>query len=188
MSELVVGVRIELRNIRPKIWRRVVVPVSTTLFTLHETIQVAFGWWNYHLWDFEVQGENFGPPSDDHFSWDLPMHDAMDFDLDWVVSKGIKRFLYTYDFGDDWQHDVILGVVRKVNKCENYPILVGGARNGPPEDVGGFSGYWTFVDSSLDPSHESHEENKEWYDGEYDPEEFDAEELSQKLKRIHIEN
>ena len=82
MSKQVVGVRIELRDIKPKIWRRVVVPVTTTLEMLHQLIQVAFGWWNYHMWEFRIQGNSFMEPEiiDEYFKYE-EIYDASEHDL-----------------------------------------------------------------------------------------------------------
>lgn len=187
MSKQVVGVRIELKYIEPKIWRRVVVPVTTTLEMLHEIIQVAFGWGNCHLWEFEIKGNSYMAPEvlNELFEFE-EFYDTSDYDLKQVIYRGIKRFRYVYDFGDDWVHDVILGVVRIADAPVNHPVLVGGARCCPPEDVGGVYGYMDFVDASLNPSHEEHEELVEWHGGVFDPEAFHKEHVRKALKSIRI--
>lgn len=186
MSQSVVSVRIELEEVRPKIWRRVVVPVSISLEILHYVVQIAFGWWNYHLWQFEINDDRFTIPDDeleDPYE-DGRQFDAVDFDLEWVIEKGVKRFSYLYDFGDHWVHDITLGEVEVSEARLSHPILVGGARCRPPEDVGGVYGFYEFVEIMKNPSHEEYEDYKRWYGCEYDPELFDREKVSKDLKQI----
>ena len=185
MKNKVVGMRVELRNIKPKIWRRVIVPVTTRLDTVHEIIQVAFGWGNYHLWEFFIEDKNYGNPQLEDSTWGPKIYEASDFDLEWFIGRGIKRFRYIYDFGDAWEHEIILGVVREVKNPAGYPVLVGGARCGPPEDVGGFPGYNHYCEAMLDSEHEDHDEYLQWR-GEFDPEKFDAKFVGKELKKVII--
>ncbi len=183
MKNKVVGMRVELRDIKPKIWRRVIVPVTTRLDTVHEIIQVAFGWWNYHMWRFAIKGDDYVYLEPEHSLWGRRVYEASDFNLESFIGRGIKRFRYTYDFGDAWEHEIILGVVREVENPEAYPVLVGGARCGPPEDIGGLYSYYRLCEALL--GNEELEEYLQWC-ADYDPEEFDAEIMSAKLKRITI--
>lgn len=183
MSIPTVRVRVELRHIRPKIWRRIEIPISTTLSMLHEIIQVSFGWYNCHLWEFEIRNDFYGIVDDD-FTWGRKIYDAENFRLKTFVDLGIKRFRYVYDFGDYWEHDVIVGVVR--DGKVDYPILVGGAGCRPPEDVGGPYGFLEFLEAMDDTSHEEHEEYVTWYGKIFDPDEFDEVVVNQILKNIYL--
>ena len=182
MSEPTVRVRIELRHIRPKIWRRIEIPVSTTLSMLHEIIQVSFDWWNYHLWEFQIRNETYGILDFfDEVDW-KEIHDAEKFRLQTFIDHGVKRFGYLYDFGDHWEHDVIFGAVRE-SKID-YPVLVGGAGCRPPEDVGGIRGFMKFLEAMNDASHEEHEEYVVWYGKVFDPDEFDKIKVNWHLKNL----
>lgn len=62
------------------------------------------------------------------------------------VVKGEKfKFLYTYDMGNSWDHEILIEKVlpREVN--QRYPTCLTGKRARPPEDCGGVWGYAEFV-------------------------------------------
>ena len=141
MIEQVARIRIELRELEPMIWRRVDVPLSSTLEALHHVIQAAFRWQNYHLYEFYVGERVYGVPLDGDAFDGLKIHKASAIRLKTVVERGVERFLYVYDFGDDWRHDVIVEEVRDGAGDAEYPAFVDGARRCPPEDVGGPPGF-----------------------------------------------
>jgi hypothetical protein len=92
------------------------------------------------------------------------------------------RFEYEYDFGDDWEHEVLFEGCLRAEKGSRYPICLEGARACPPEDVGGIGGYQEYVEAMADPKHEQHEEFMQWR-GPFDPEAFDAEAVTKKMRR-----
>ena len=96
--------KVTLKDIKPPVWRRLLVP-DCSLAKLHEVIQVAMGWENYHLYDFEVGGEHYTDPRG---MADLDMEDASRVKLGQVAPEGKAKFRYTYDFGDNWQHEVLV--------------------------------------------------------------------------------
>jgi hypothetical protein len=171
--------KITLMDIRPPIWRRVLVP-DCPLTRLHEIIQVAMGWENYHLYDFEAGGERYTDPRG---MADLDMEDASRARLSQVARKEKAKFRYTYDFGDNWQHEVLVEKVLPPEEGQAYPVCVAGKRACPPEDVGGPWGYLEFAEAIQDPEHERHEEFLEWR-GEFDPEAFDPDAVNEKLRRL----
>ena len=91
--------RIELAWIKPKIWRRIVVPESITLGNLHHVLQRAFNWGDYHLHEFDIDGERFGIP-DPEFDWE-PVRSEKRIQLKSAL-RGLTSFKYIYDFGDHW--------------------------------------------------------------------------------------
>ena len=125
MPAPIIVVRIELRDTWPKIWRRLEMPLSFSLMSLHEVIRITFGWGYSHAFGFRVKGRSYGDAN------------ASSVRLESLVSRGIKRFTYVYDFGDNWEHDIFLRSVRTGKANIDYPVLVAGARKGPPEDIGG---------------------------------------------------
>jgi Plasmid pRiA4b ORF-3-like protein len=171
--------KITLKDIRPPIWRRVLVP-DCSLAGLHEVIQAAMGWENSHLYDFEVGGERYTDPRG---LADLDMEDASRARLSQVARKEKAKFRYTYDFGDNWQHEVLVEKFLLPEEGQEYPVCVAGKRACPPEDVGGPWGYMEFAEAIRDPEHERHEEFLEWR-GEFDPEEFDLDAVNEKLRRL----
>ena len=94
------------------------------------------------------------------------------------------RFLYEYDFGDSWYHEVLFeGVVVRVDSKVKYPLCLEGARACPPEDSGGIWGYPDFVEAIQNPDHERHQELLEWVGGRFDPNEFDPAKATKAMKK-----
>jgi hypothetical protein len=125
------------------------------------------GWHDAHLHSFDVGGREYGDPksADD-------VADETRLTLNGVVKSGISRFRYTYDFGDDWEHDVLIEKAPPANSATAYPACVAGKRNCPPEDCGGPWGYAELLTILADPSHEQYEEQREWIGEDFDPEAF----------------
>ena len=173
MTEPIIVVRIELRDIYPKIWRRVEVPLSFSLMSLHDIIQITFGWDGSHPFGFRVRDHAYG----DRAAWRIRLQS--------LASSGIKRFTYIYDFGDSWQHDIFLRSIRTGKADIDYPVLVAGARRGPPEDIGGVWGYERYLAAVRDPTGAERRQMMEWYEDSffdnYDPEDFDKERTNRKL-------
>ena len=102
--------KISLTDAKPPIWRRLRLPADTTLAELHQVIQAAFGWWNYHLHEFEVGRTRYGVPDPDE-DWGEPPRDERRTRLDAIAGVG-SSFRYTYDFGDGWQHRLTVTDIR----------------------------------------------------------------------------
>lgn len=183
-SERLYQFKITLLESQPPIWRRIQVK-NCTLDKLHEHIQTAMGWTNSHLHQFEIDGERYGDPEllDDGFE-DFECVDSTVTKISEIVPKDGKRFQFTYeyDFGDDWQHEVIFEGCLRAEKGQRYPVCVEGERNCPPEDVGGVWGYAEFLEAIADPKHEQHDDFVEWA-GDFDPEEFDAGKATKAMRR-----
>ena len=173
MTEPIIVVRIELSDIWPKIWRRFEIPLSCSLSSLHEIIQITFGWDGSHLFGFRVKDQHY----DEEDAWRIRLGS--------LASKGIRRFTYVYDFGDHWQHEIFLRSIRTGKAEVDYPVLVAGARHGPVEDIGGAWGYQRYVAAVRDPTGPERKQMLEWYDEcffeDFDPEEFDKGHLNRKL-------
>lgn len=163
--------KIQLRRVRPPVWRRVLVPGETTFAELHEVFQVAMGWTDSHLHEFEVDGARYGVPDPE---WEPgEVRDESLGRLFRVAQEG-TRFRYVYDFGDGWEHDVTVEKVLDPQPGARYPCCIGGRRACPPEDVGGPWGYEDFLAAVADPGHDEHEQWLDWVGGEFDPAGFDV--------------
>jgi hypothetical protein len=167
----VLSVKVTLRNIRPPIWRRILMSNDMTLGDLHLAIQATIGWDSSHLHAFEIGERQFGDRS--------VMDDVENEDrrtLGDLVRSGMRRFRYTYDFGDDWQHDILIEKTPAAsgtkNRGKSLPACIAGKRNGPPEDCGGPWGYAELLAVLSDPAHPLHDERLEWIGEEFDPEAF----------------
>jgi hypothetical protein len=167
--------KIELKEIKPAIWRRIVVPATYSFWDLHVAIQDSMGWLDSHLHVFRIANPNtgnideIGIPDDELIyqpGWELRIGD-------YFIQPG-DQCEYEYDFGDSWEHEVVLeGVLLKAPRVK-YPKCIGGARACPPEDCGGVHGYQEMLKIIRSPSHEEHESMMEWLGGKYDPKAFYA--------------
>jgi hypothetical protein len=180
MGRLVFQLRVTLDDVTPAVWRRVRVPAAYTLDRLHRVIQYAMGWQDCHLHSFEIDGEQYGEPDPDG---ELALLDEMDYRLEDVTRIG-GRLRYTYDFGDWWEHDVIVEDVLRADPVARYPLCVAGERACPPEDVGGPEGYAELLVALGDPDHPRHPALRDWVAGGYDPEAFDPDRASTLLRRL----
>lgn len=167
--------RVTLREIEPPIWRSVTLPADMTLAELHEVLQIAFGWQNSHLHDFEVEGIRFGMVDVEDEIFAVDEHAAP---LGAVARQG-SRFLYRYDFGDDWEHDVVVESV-VANGAQGI-VCGGGARACPPEDSGGAHGYANLLSVLANPDDDEYASVKEWVGRRFDPERFDAAAVNKRL-------
>jgi hypothetical protein len=123
-----------LRHINPLMWRRVLVRADSTLADLHYIIQIAFSWTDFHLHRFRLRKKDFAVPRIAGFA---DAHDARAVTLGEVHFRLNERFLYEYDFGDQWEHEVRVEKVLPFEVRRHYPVCIGGQRAGPPEDCGG---------------------------------------------------
>lgn len=177
--------KIKLKDIRPTIWRRIQVEGNTTLYELHDILQVAMGWENYHLYEFEIGSRRYGPPDDDFEDLDFgePVVNDKKAKLSHVAPVVKSKLLYTYDFGDGWRHDVIVEKILPDEKGRQYPVCLAGERACPPEDCGGPWGYADLLEALKHPDNPDSEDLLEWA-GDFDPEAFDIDQINKRLKRI----
>ena len=171
--------KVTLQNIKPPVWRRVLVDAASTLDHVHEVIQAAFGWWNYHLHEFEIDGKSYGVPDPDD-DWGTPTIDERRVRLDKIATVG-SSISYTYDFGDGWDHRI---TVEKILPASDVavPACIGGRRACPPEDCGGPWGYENLLAALADRTHPEHRELAEWIGRPFDPEAFDPDDFADNLR------
>jgi hypothetical protein len=170
--------KITLRDTNPPIWRRVLVPSHLTLFELHGVIQIAMGWNDCHLHDFTINRRRYALPSVEDF--DEPIDEGTTR-LTEVIRAGSK-FAYQYDFGDSWDHSVVVEKIGDDVEIAN-PVCVGGARACPPEDSGGPWGYAEKLNALANvEGDEERDYLREWM-GEFDPEQFEMDSINKEMKR-----
>lgn len=174
----VIETRITLRDIEPAIWRRVRVPASVSLAALHEVLQIAFGWTNSHLHDFLINDIRFSMADVED---ELVSVNERTAPLGAVALAG-GRFIYHYDFGDDWEHEVT--VERVMARGDESIVCIDGARACPPEDCGGASGYARLLCVLANPNDEEHAEMRRWVGRGFDPEKFDVTDVNKKLATL----
>ncbi|MCZ2149651.1 MAG: plasmid pRiA4b ORF-3 family protein [Bryobacterales bacterium] len=174
--------QVRLRDIEPAIWRRIHVWEDVKLPQLHRVFQMLFNWEDYHLHDFVVGRRVYSVPDPDDDLNERKVIDEKGVPLSRIVDRVGDTFVYSYDFGDDWQHDVLLEAILLPEPGAFYPRCIAGARNGPPEDAGGPYGYARYLEALSDPDHEEHAELLAWR-GPFDPEEFPLDRINASLKR-----
>lgn len=147
-GEQVYQFKITLKGSKPRIWRRVLMPGEFTLGDLHGVIQSVMEWNGSHLWLFGGYGD------DEQLDTDMKISEAFRY-----VKQKIH---YIYDYGDNWDHIVLLEAIKQADPAESYPICVAGRQAAPPDDCGGIPGYYEMLKIINDPSNPEHDERWEW--------------------------
>jgi hypothetical protein len=174
--------KVTLRGIQPAIWRRILAWEDTTLSQLHTILQIIMGWEDYHLHDFIIGRRHFSVPDPDDELYERKVIDESRVRLAEVASKVGTQFMYLYDFGDGWEHELLLEAILLPEPETRYPMCIGGKRSAPPEDVGGTHGYERYLAALADPEHEEHEDLLQWR-GPFDPEMFSLAQVNQALQK-----
>jgi|SRR5665213_313861 len=173
--------KVTLKDINPPIWRRILVSPSTSLFQLHDILQLAMGWMDSHLHEFTKDETHYQPPEEDAESEYVNSKTAL---LGRVLTAPGDKMEYLYDFGDGWEHEIILEQVRTTEPGRKYPYCADGERACPPEDCGSIPGYQDLVEAMGSPKHPDRKKFIEWLEGTYDPEEFDLALVNSDLEDI----
>ena len=170
-------IHLEPNYLKPPIWRRVLVKSDITFYELHQIIQVAMGWTNAHLWDFSYGDFSITKPSEDD-DWRDTV-DAKSIKISKLLNKEKDKLDYTYDYGDGWEHKITLEkIIDVININQKLPTCIKGKRACPPEDCGGSWGYETLLETIANKKHPEHKDMLEWLGDEFDPEEFDIDDVN----------
>ena len=147
-----------------KAMRRIIVPANMEFARLHKVLQLVFDWRDYHLYDFTIFDGN------KCIARIVPYEENLEYDKEAILMKGhtlseffpkYKHMIYTYDMGDNWEHQIQL--IRVIDDHdEESPYLLEARGQTPPEDVGGVGGFINFREIMMNPSHPEFEETKEW--------------------------
>ena len=163
----------------PPIWRRFTLSNQATLAELHQVLQIVMGWRNSHLHGFEIQGDRYGPPGPQ------PLPDTRDTTqyrlADLPLVSG-AQFIYTYDFGDGWRHQLTVEAMSPAAAA--VPTCLDGARACPPEDCGGMWGYEDLLERIDDPGDPDYYDLIDWIGGDFDPEAFRLPPINQQLQAL----
>ena len=155
-------------------------PGSLRLDKLHVVFQEAMGWTNSHLHQFRIGDVLYGMHFED---WpDEELHEA-EFKLADVTHAG-ERFRYDYDFGDSWEHEVLVERADTIRPALKFAVCLDGANACPPEDCGGTGGYADFLEALANPAHEEHEQYRQWAGEDFNPEAFDLAATNAALQRL----
>jgi hypothetical protein len=170
-----VDLELHLRDVTPRVWRRVRVPASLSLADLHRIIQILMQWGEMHLHLFEIGDREYAPRPDDLDDDDPPDRWAGD-DVDITVAQALalagNQFEYVYDFGDEWR----LAVAKVGESIDSlpYPDCLAGELAGPPEDSGGPGAHQRLLDVWQQKGRRGLDrELRDWLPRDYDPMRFD---------------
>jgi hypothetical protein len=174
-------IKVGLRDAKPPIWRRLLIPADVTLDRLHDVLQAAFGWNDSHIHAFDTPYGEFAAQPDE----ELGHRAEAPVTLEQVAPRANEKIRYTYDFGDNWVHDIVVEKVLDRESTLTYPRCVGGRRATPPDDCGGIWGYQELIEIIGDPRHPEHQERLWWLGlddpRQFDPAAFDMEEVNELL-------
>ena len=137
-SESLYQLKVTLAGSKPPIWRRLIVKDNTGLDQLHYILQVIMGWDGYHLHQYRVVNSYIGIPDQD---FDEYVMDERKVCLRDIASNPKDNFVYEYDFGDGWEHKVVLEKILPPD-FSKAPVVIKGKKACPPEDCGGIWGYY----------------------------------------------
>jgi hypothetical protein len=169
-GDALLQVRIMLADVaNPPVWRRVLIPSAYPLDRVHAVIQAAMGWQNYHLHAFRLGDEGYAPADPDD---ELGYLDETKFRFG-DLAAGADRIDYEYDFGDGWDHALVIEAHTVAQDGTEYPACVAGEGTCPPEDCGGSYGFAEFKAVLAGPPSAERTELLQWAGGEYDPDRFD---------------
>ena len=179
MPRAVLEIRVQLQYIEPPVWRRLRIRSAATLADLHDAIQGAMGWSDSHLHEFFIGGRRYGPLYEDAPE---ELIDETKVTLQALkLAKG-ARFLYSYDFGDNWEHDIQVDKIEDMAAGLLHPLCLDGARACPPEDCGGPPGYQELLDALANPRHPRHRELRRWVGKDWDAGRFDLDAVNRALR------
>jgi hypothetical protein len=157
-TDVAVQIKVKLRGVsKPPVWRRLLVHSDIHLDRLHEAILAAFGWEGYHMHVFASGPDEFGVPDPQ-----LGFIDERRVSLGQLIGGVGDRLLYTYDFGDSWEHEIVVEELLDADPEVHYPVLLAAKGACPPEDCGGPWGYAELKEILADPAHDQHQEMLDW--------------------------
>jgi len=172
--------KITLLDTDPPIWRRLLLPADLTLAKLSGVLEVTMGWGGMHLHEFSVGERRIGQADLEDGPMEPSIEDERTVRLSGILGRVGSKAIYTYDFGDNWEHAIVLEKRLPIDPSMGYPVCTEGQLACPPEDCGGIPGYYDLIEALHDPDHASHEEMLEW-SGDYDPQAFSVDKVNRVL-------
>lgn len=179
MAKEVYQIKVTLKRTKPPIWRRLFVSSTVTLRGLHRILQTTMGWTNSHLHLFDNGIEEYSPAE---FEVEYA-EDSGRVPLKKLLNKKNPKILYLYDFGDYWEHDIVLENVLPYDSTMRGPVCTAGRRNCPPEDCGGIPGFKQMLEALKNPGDEEYDSYTEWLGEVYNPYYFDRDRINKLLQQ-----
>jgi len=179
MTKKIYQLQIKLLESKPLIWREIIIRPDTLLVDLHRIIQTTMGWTNSHLHQFSHDNIDYAP---EEFELE-GSQDSRTTKLNTILKKEKDSILYKYDFGDAWEHEIILEKISEDDNKNQIPRCIGGERHCPPEDCGGIWGYEDLLKIISHPKHKEYKGMLTWLGEKFNPEQFDLKAVNQQLKK-----
>lgn len=173
--------KVTLKGVNPPIWRRIQITGNTSLSKLHYILQIVMGWTDSHLHQFVIGQTYYGIPDMEDFR---KVKNEIRYKISQVAPREKMKFLYEYDFGDGWEHEIIVEKILQAVPGVHYPLCLAGKRACPPEDCGGIYGYADLLEAIMDPANSEHRAMMDWIGGDFEPEAFDLDAINQILRNI----
>jgi len=186
LSAPIYQLKVGLQGAKPPIWRRIQVPGHATLAQLHTIIQISMGWDDYHLHEFTINETCYSAVMDDDDLGMRRVKNENDYTLDDIAADLQSKFLYIYDYGDYWLHQIAIEKTLPAKEGESFPRILAGRRSCPPEDCGGIHSYMHMLQILADPEDHEYEELRDWLGDEFDPADFDKIEI--KIRNEQLKN
>jgi hypothetical protein len=182
-GDQIAQLKITLMDTDPPVWRRLLVPATIRLDRLDRVIQAAMGWTNSHLHMFIHPSGRYGVPD-----LDFPLQDERHTSLRDLVAREGETLRYEYDFGDGWEHEIVLEQLLAAEPGGRYPTCLAGARACPPENCGGVHGYADLIETLADTTHPERQHMLDWLGIEkgshFDPVHFDTADANRRLDTV----
>lgn len=185
---MILQLRVELLEVSPEISRNILVPSGMPVSDFHKVLQTTMGWTNSHPHQFSRGQTTISPfpdeeePEEEDIPDDPGSPDYYSLTVRNLLRSEGDGILYTYDFGDSWEHEIVLEKAFAPDPGKNYPFCTGGKRACPPEDCGGPFGFAEILEALGDPGHPEHDSFIDWLGEDYDPARFDPEEVNRLLQ------
>jgi hypothetical protein len=180
-------INISLNYSNPTIWRQIHLHKSHTFFELHHIIQITMGWHNYHMYEFNVEGYRIGAIYEDEKVDGFDNNNLLDSattKLCDVVSSVGDVIKYEYDFGDSWEHTIVVEAFLIASSERAYPMCIAGEMACPPEDSGGIYGHYSNLEILKDKKHPHYKQTKIWMPRGYNPDKFNIDKINKKLDKL----
>ncbi len=184
MNEII-QLKITIQGTKPPVWRQIQVEKSITFSQLHTILLIVMGWDGGHLYEFLVDGIRISEPSSDDEGWGGGIHDSSKIKLDSLISDSKTKIVYTYDFGDDWEHKIVLEGYHNKDETQYYPVCIDGKQCCPPEDCGGIYAFSELLKTLKNKNHPDYDDTLEWVGEDYDSEKFDIVKVNKNLRQLN---
>jgi hypothetical protein len=179
-------IKVGLLEINPLIWRRFLIPANVTLHRLHLVLQDIMGWQNYHLYRFQIGKKEYSTPDPDNEFYELDFKNSYRAKLGNIIKEKDSIFLYIYDFGDGWEHQMIVEDIIDRDPEKQYPLCIAGENASPHEDSGGPNGYMEMLEIINNPYQEEFHSTRTWLGKKFDPNNFDLKLVNLRLSIMRL--